>query len=173
MEELGSLHNPWNPGMVSLILRLLRITDFPRILIVHGRADDRFVLKDYLQNQIRVPEPIIMAQRPPSGLTLPEKFEGLASDADGAIALVTPDDVGAFDDQAAPTALQSRARENAWLEVGWFWGRLGRRRFLLLVRSKPSIPSDLSGLEYVTYDSKPTECDNEIRAFIKSLDGTA
>jgi hypothetical protein len=172
-DELGALRNPWNPPMVAWIMQLLRITDFPRLLIVHGRADDRVVLKDYLQNHLHLPEPVIMAQRLGAGLALPEKFERLACKADGAIALVTPDDVGAVADADSPTALESRARENVWLEVGWFWGRLGRSRFLLLVRGRPSIPSDLSGVEYVPYVSKPSECGDAIRTFIEELAGAA
>jgi hypothetical protein len=169
VDELGSLLNPWNPTMVERVLRVLRITDFPRVLIIHGRSDDRFALKDYLQNRLSTPEPVIMAQHLAPGLTLPEKFERLASRSDAAIALVTPDDVGGLSDTAPTTHLESRARQNVWLEVGWFWGRLGRNRFLLLVRGQPTIPSDLSGMEYVTYAATPLDCADSIRAFVAAL----
>ncbi len=90
--ELGRLRNPWSPSMVGDVLRVLRISEVRRILIIHGRSTDRFFLKDYLQNRLSTPEPIIMAQHMPIGLTLPEKFGRLAADCHGAIALVTPSD---------------------------------------------------------------------------------
>src|SRR5688500_2117941 len=75
-----------------------------------------------------------------------EKFELLTSEADAAIALATPDDLAST---AAHTDVKTlRARQNVWVEVGWFWGRLGRNRALLLVRGYVEIPSDLDGIEY-------------------------
>jgi predicted nucleotide-binding protein len=52
------------------------------------------------------------------------------------------------------------------VEVGWFWGRLGRHRVLLLVRGDVEIPSDLDGIEYHSYQSSVLEAESGIRRFL-------
>lgn len=169
-DELGALQNPWSDPLAGRVLRMLGIERYPELLVIHGHSPDRLKLKDFLRDVLRLPDPVIMGEQPPSGLTLPEKFEQLAGRVHGAIAVVTPDDVGGL--AAGPTELQGRARENVWLEVGWFWGRLGRDRFRLLVRSGTSVPSDLRGLEFSEYRDDPLERSEDVRAFVGSLGGT-
>jgi len=103
-----------------------------------------------------------------AGRALPEKFETLADSVDAAIALVTPDDVGHLA-SAPEQSFEQRARQNVWLEAGWFWGRLGRAKFLLLCKKGISIPSDLQGVEYLEYDTDPRERSNQIALFAQGL----
>ena len=134
-DDLGLLHGGWNQFLLDKTTGLLGLSRLPTLLIIHGRSDDRLLLKNYLQNSLRLPEPLIMAEQSASGSTLPEKFEAIAKKCDGAIALATPDDRGVLaNDVQTDTQWALRARQNVWLEVGWFWGALGRRRFLLLCR---------------------------------------
>jgi predicted nucleotide-binding protein len=105
-----------------------------------------------------------MAQEFTAGQTLPEKFEALASEADAAIALATPDDLASIASETDVKRL--RARQNVWVEVGWFWGRLGRNRVLLLVRGNVEIPSDLDGIEYQRYKRSVLESKGVIRRFL-------
>ena len=103
-----------------------------------------------------------------TGATLPEKFEQLAGTAMLAIALLTPDDLGsAVANQLSitPSTKSLRARQNAWLEIGWFWGRLGRDHVMLLVKGDIEIPSDLRGLEYYSYRENVAEVADRIRQF--------
>lgn len=98
------------------------------------------------------------------------KFEQLAETAALAIALLTPDDLGGpLADQSSLTPIQqfSRARQNAWLEIGWFWGRLGRDHIMLLVKGDIEIPSDLRGLEYHRYRNNVAELTDRIQQFYK------
>jgi predicted nucleotide-binding protein len=167
--DMGYLHNPWSRPVLDRVIVMLGLEQFPRLLIIHGHSDDKLKLKDYLQNTLDVPEPIIMGQRSIPGATLPEKFERLAESVHGCIAILTPDDMVLG---GAPGTSESRARENVWIEVGWFWGRLGRDRLLLLRkqgRNKPNIPTDFSGMVYASYDQDPSEQGEEIRRFIESL----
>jgi predicted nucleotide-binding protein len=137
-----------------------------KTLIIHGHADqNRLELSDFIQNKLGLSKPVVMGETDTFGLTLPEKFERLASQVEFAIALVTPDDLGKT---ASETDLKSRARQNVLIEIGWFWGRLGRGRVLLLVKGRVEIPSDLQGLEYYSFADKPTECSEKIRAFFKT-----
>lgn len=105
-----------------------------------------------------------------SGATLPEKWEHLANDIDGAIALVTPDDVGSLADTGDTSpSTERRARENVWIEAGWVWGRLGRERLLLVRQDDTEIPSDLRGSDVPEYHESPREAEQTIRDFVASI----
>jgi len=66
-----------------------------------------------------------------------------------------------------PIQQSARARQNAWLEIGWFWGRLGRDHIMLLVKGDIEIPSDLRGLEYYRYRKNVAELADRIQQFYK------
>lgn len=88
----------------------------------HPRAERGQVEAQELpQNILRLPEPVIMAERSTPGEPLPVKFKTLAQGDHGAIALVTPDDVGGVAQLTGDVSqLERRARQNVWLEVGGF-----------------------------------------------------
>src|SRR5439155_23935195 len=83
------------------------------------------------------------------GDIIPSAFEEMASASDAAIVLATPDDVGQL--KGSPTT-SDRARQNVWVELGWFWARLGRTRTLLVVKGDVDIPSDYRGVLYETFE---------------------
>jgi predicted nucleotide-binding protein len=64
---------------------------------------------------------------------------------------------------------RARARQNVILEYGWFWGRLGRDRVLLLMKDELELPSDISGLLYHSYHASPAECGPAIADFIAGI----
>lgn len=163
-ERLG---NPWAVELASHAAALVGANQPSKILLIHGHSDDHNKLELWLRNEA-LADPVVMVQEFTSGQTLPEKFESLAEKTDAAIALATPDDL--------PAALwtdnkKARARQNVWVEVGWFWGRLGRHRVLLLVRGDIEIPSDLDGIELFKYTHSPVEpkLENQIRRFLRSV----
>jgi hypothetical protein len=169
-EDFRRLHGPYTDLTLEFILKLMGFENYPKILIIHGRSDDRNDLKDYLQNTLKLPEPIMMEQKFGDGKTLPEKFEYLASHVDAAIALATPDDIGALSiDSENRKKYNFRTRQNVWLEVGWVWGALGRNRIMILRRDDIEIPSDVQGIEVYYYDKKPREKAEQIRLFIENL----
>ncbi len=166
-DVLGMLSGPWSPAMNDLVLDTLGVRA-PRVLIVHGRdVTSRDALRDYIV-RIGLPDPVIMALEPDHGSALPEKFERLALQVDAAIALVTPDDFGGLASDAYDD-MQARARQNVWVEVGWFWGRLNRARVLLLGKGKVEMPSDTSGLLVKQFKVSPVECDEDIRQWIATM----
>lgn len=165
-ERFDRLNNPWAAELVPHIVALSGASEPSRVLLIHGHAPDRFALHDWLGAQ-DLASPVIMAQEFTAGRTLPEKFELLAEDADAAIALATPDDLASAVAMADVT--RARARQNVWVEVGWFWGRLGRNRVLLLARGDIEVPSDLDGIEYHTYERSPLERVAEVRAFLSQV----
>jgi len=162
-DRFHRLNNPWGPGMDSHVIRVVGANEPSRVLIIHGHAADRTTLQDWLRGQ-ELADPVVMAQEFTLGQTLPEKFESLAANTDAAIALATPDDLASS--VVLADLKRKRARQNVWVEVGWFWGRLGRKRILLLVRGDIEIPSDLDGIEYHSYNESPLELEEQIRKFL-------
>jgi predicted nucleotide-binding protein len=160
------LQEPWSAAQRDTALELAGIEGAPTVMLVHGHSRDRDALKAYLQS-IGVPNVIVLADEFAASEPIPVKLERFAATAAGAIALLTPDDRGG-PAQADATA-QPRARQNVWVEVGWFWGRRGRSRVLLLRKGATEVPSDLGNLERYDYADDPTECRDEIAAFIARL----
>ena len=166
-DVLGPLSLRWAPASTELVLRALGARH-PRILIVHGRD---LVSRDALFRllvELGLPQPIVMAAQPELGRALPQKFQELAEKVDAAIALVTPDDVGGLR-EAGDAPFQGRARQNVWVEVGWFWGALGLARTLLLGKKGVELPSDLSGLIVEQFSESPVEREDDICRWIESL----
>jgi hypothetical protein len=163
--DLRILNGPWGDHALETAMRLAEIGRATRLLLIHGRNDDRYKLEVWLQRQLGITNITVMQEEYGAGLTLPEKFETLASRVDGAIALATPDDVGGPADENT----RPRARQNVWLEVGWFWGRLGRNKVMVIRKANIEIPSDLQGLEYYSYNDTPEEAGDRIRAFVSRL----
>ncbi len=140
--------------------------EMPQIFIVHGHDREALLsLKNYLQNVLKYPEPIILAEKPSKGMTLIEKFEHYAKDSDVVFALFTPDD---FKDH--PTS-PGRARQNVVFEYGYFLGMLGRRsgRVFLLHKQPTDIPSDLRGVIYIDITTGIEESGEQIRRELEGL----
>jgi predicted nucleotide-binding protein len=126
----------------------------PKIFIVHGHDETaRLALKNYLQNVLKLPEPIILHEQPSQGRTLLEKFEHYSADVEVACVLLTPDDRVA--DATSGNPEKRRARQNVILELGYFLGTLTRSsgKVLLLHKGPLELPSDISGLVYISIDN--------------------
>ena len=120
------------------------------VFIVHGHDDEaKETVARFVEN-FGI-EATILHEQANRGQTIPEKFEEHASEAGFAIILLTPDDVGASKDER--DKLKPRARQNVVLELGYFWGRLGRGRVCVLHKGGVELPSDMQGLLYVPMNS--------------------
>lgn len=121
-----------------------------KIFIVHGHDHDAVNTVKVKVHSITGIMPEILADQPGQGDTIIEKFERHADSSDYAIVLLTPDDEGR---KAGSTEeLQARARQNVILELGYFFGKLGRRRVVVL-NGGVEQPSDVHGLNYIAYGS--------------------
>jgi predicted nucleotide-binding protein len=164
--NLPRVHNPEHTETAIKIERVLRslgasMTSAPshnaeagereiRPFIVHGHDHQSlYELKDYLQNTLKLGEPVILRQMPGLGKTVIEKFEREAEAVELVFILLTPDDRVA--DPSDPDVQKRRARQNVILELGFFLGKLGREsgRVLLLHKGPVEIPSDIVGIEYI------------------------
>lgn len=119
------------------------------VFIIHGHdhgikeAVARFLSKVGLN-------PIILHEQANRGKAVIEKFEEHAA-VSYAVALLTPDDVGAA--KAERDNLQPRPRQNVLFEFGYFIGKLGRGHVCGLTTAGVEIPSDYSGVLLIQLDA--------------------
>ena len=92
---------------------------------------------------------MILHEQPDGGRTIIEKFEEHA-EVGFAVALLTPDDVGAL--KGDESNLNPRARQNVIFEFGYFIGKLHRERVCALVKGDVEKPSDYDGVLYIPLD---------------------
>lgn len=152
-ERFPLLQEPFSDFVLKTALEVAWIEGAPKLMIIHGRSPDRDVFKKYLEQYVG--KVIVLADEFTPGRPIPQKFERFAASVDGAIALLTPDDIGGL--AADPASTAPRTRENVWVEVGWFWGRRSRSKVLLLRKGAVTIPSDLGNVENYEYTSGPEE----------------
>jgi predicted nucleotide-binding protein len=121
----------------------------PKAFVVHGHDNEMKETVARFLERLGI-EPIILHEQASRGDTIVEKMERNA-DVALAIVLLSPDDVGAAKSDVAN--LKPRARQNVILELGYFVGRLTRRRVVPVLRSKLELPSDVLGVTYISFDS--------------------
>lgn len=126
--------------------------DLRRVFVVHGHdlgAVDRVVR---LLRELDL-EAVVLRDQPNQGRTIIEKFEA-HSDVSYAIVLMTGDDEGKRSGSGDDPQL--RARQNVVLELGFFVGRLSRRRVAALVEQNVEVPSDIDGVLYIPFGTDDT-----------------
>jgi CheY-like chemotaxis protein len=136
-------------GLNKILLKEGRFKHI-RTFIVHGHDDAvKYDLKNYLQNTLKLPEPLVLHEQPSLGRTIIEKFEDTAQRVNLVFVLLTPDD-GAHDPKES-NETKRRARQNVIFELGYFFGKLQRKkgRVLLLYKGQLELPSDISGIIYI------------------------
>ena len=138
--------------------------------IIHGHNDQaKLDLKNYLQNTLKLLEPVILHEQPSLGRTIIEKFEDAASDVDIVFVLLTPDDhVG---EARTSNAEKRRARQNVIFEMGYFLAKLTRRsgKVLLLHEGPIELPSDISGLVYIDISGGVPSAGEAIRRELQGI----
>lgn len=119
-----------------------------KVFVVHGHDE---ALKEKVARLLEKQglEAIILSERANKGKTIIEKFEE-NSDVGAAICLFTGDDIGK---EKSETVEKQRARQNVVYEAGYFMGKLGRERVIMLVDEGIDLPSDLQGVVYTDSES--------------------
>lgn len=119
---------------------------FNRGFLIHGHDQTRkFEVARFIENDLGR-KIIILHEQPNKGRTIIEKFEDY-SGVDFAVALWTADDVG---NTKIHTSLNNRARQNVVLETGFFIGKIGRENLIVLHETGVEIPSDYSGVIFIS-----------------------
>lgn len=145
-----------------------------KAFIVHGHDKAaKYELKNYLQNTLKLREPVILHEQPSLGRTIIEKFEQEAHSVDLVFVLLTPDDV--IYDAPTTAANKWRARENVIFEMGYFlgyfFGKLQRRKgkVILLYKGPLVLPTDISGIVYIDISNGIESAGEGIRKEVELL----
>lgn len=155
---------------ISLILDVDPESTSMRAFIVHGQEEEeKLALKNYLQNVLRLPEPIILHEQPNNGKTIIEKFEEYSGLSDIVFVLLTPDDIAAS--LGDSNEIKRRARQNVIFEMGYFLGTFGRSsgRVILLHKGPIELPSDIAGVVYIDISSGIESAGEKIRKEVQHV----
>lgn len=122
-----------------------------KVLISYGQDEEaKMTVAKFVENLgLKV---TVLDEPPRSGLTVIENLEKYADDTGFAIALLTPDDVGALKDEA-DQQLNPRAHQNVIFELGYFIGKLNPNQVCLLYKEGVELPSYIPNVVYVPMDS--------------------
>lgn len=119
-----------------------------RIFIVHGHDEvSKLKIVRFIEESKLVP--IILSEQPSNGRTIIENFEKNVN-VRFAVVLMTPDD-RIFTDDVSNKSIY-RSRQNVILELGYFIGKLGRRKVCVLYKEGVEIPSDIHGILFTLMD---------------------
>lgn len=140
-------------------------TNFSKVFIVHGHDGE---LKEAVARLIEQQsiETIILSNKTNEGKTIIEKIEHY-SDVSAAICLFTADDKGKAKSEKS---LSDRARQNVVFEAGYFMGKLGRNRMVIVAESNVELPSDMSGMVYTNKSDWKVEVLKELKSMGFAID---
>jgi predicted nucleotide-binding protein len=147
----------------SPVSRTSRIPASKNVFIIHGKDElNARRLADYLREDESV-IPIVMMARPGMSRPLTDKFEDEASKCVLAFALFTADDLVSSDGDE-----YQQARPNVIYETGWFIGRLGKTRVVLLLQSDAEMHTDLQGVSRIHFQHDVREKFQDIHRELKA-----
>ncbi len=136
-----------------------------KVFIVHGHNGE---LKEAVARLIESQgiNAIILSEQANQGKTIIEKFEENV-DVSAAIALFTNDDMGKAKDAKENFP---RARQNVVFEAGYFMGKLGRNRVVMIAEKGIELPSDLNGVVYTDKTDWKLDVCRELKAMGFAID---
>jgi predicted nucleotide-binding protein len=144
-QQLGLYESEVEETETDMVWTGVRSPRGHKVFLVHGHDGDlKLQVAEFLE-RITGQRPIILHEQADSSQTVIEKLEAYASEAGFAVVLLTADDVGKA---RGAEDLNSRARQNVVLELGFFFGALGRRRMVALYEQGVELPSDIAGVLY-------------------------
>lgn len=171
---VSKLSSPAMNEIIERINTILNVKDAPfafvKTFIVHGHNDAlKLELKNYLQNTLKLPEPIILHEQSNVGRTIIEKFENYACCSNLVFVLLTPDDIVVASDKTDDE--KRRSRQNVIFEMGFFMGQLGRLsgRIILLYQGSLELPSDISGVMLIDVSDGIESAGEKIRKEIQNV----
>ncbi len=123
--------------------------DSKKIFLVHGRDDGpKHEVARFVEELDLVP--VILDEQADRGRTIIAKFEEEAEKVGYAVVLLTPDDEARL--RNSGNEFRLRARQNVIFELGFFAGKLGRRRVCAVIKGDLEKPSDYDGVVYIRFD---------------------
>lgn len=119
------------------------------VFLCFGRDEAAYSKLHACCHALRV-NPVVLRREVSAGETYFNKFKSF-DHIDAAICLLTADDIGRLSsDQEIDN--EKRARQNVIWELGFFAGKLGASRVVLLTEDGVIVPSNLDGVHRITFD---------------------
>ena len=152
MGDLSALKDDLKIGSETVIKKENSEVD-SKVFIVHGRNQEMKESVARLIEKVNL-KAIILHEQPNEGKTIIEKFEK-HSDVGYAVVLLSTDDKG-YSIQDGQEKNKFRARQNVILELGIFYGSLGRDKVAVIYEENEEfeMPTDLLGIAYIPYDNR-------------------
>ncbi|KHA71243.1 nucleic acid-binding protein [Pseudomonas chlororaphis] len=130
-----------------------------KVFVVHGRDEIAKTSLEVFLHEIGL-EPIVLHRQADEGMTIIEKFEK-HSDVGYVFILLTPDEIAYLTAEEIKPDLERkkefRARPNVIFEFGYFVGKFGRSRVCCLYTGNVSLPSDVNGIIYKSFEKSIEE----------------
>lgn len=125
-----------------------------QIFVVHGHDE---ALREKVSSTLKRLglDPIVLNEKANQGMSILEKIER-HSEVGFAVVIFSSDDLGASKSEHTLANYEERPRQNVLLELGYFWGKLGRNRVCLLNGIGDALTSDLRGLGYTSTQNGET-----------------
>ena len=121
-----------------------------KVFVVHGHDNEALLRIEKFLRELEL-EIVILKDEPNKGQTIIEKLFSESSQAGFAIVLLTPDDKGGGKSDSYEKQL-FRARQNVIFELGFFLGKLGRKKVSVLCRQGVEILSNYQGVLFTKFD---------------------
>jgi len=128
------------------------------IFLSHGRSVEWYKVQAYLERDLGY-KTIELAQQPNLGRTVLQKLDEESNKCSVAIIVMTGDDL--------LEEGEIRARENVLHEIGFFQGKFGLNKIILLHEESVNIPSNIHGLAYIPFPTNMVE--TTLGALIREL----
>lgn len=165
VEHLAKSFNASAPaGSLIATSRASLVPATKNVFIIHGHDElNRLRLSELLKDDFNL-TPEVLLQRPGQSATTIDKFEQYAERCSYAIALFTGDDHVTAKKQEE----YFQARPNVIFETGWFVGRLGKKRVLILLQDGVKIYSDFEGVNRIQFSGDVRDKHRDIQAELKA-----
>lgn len=154
----GRLYGTSQPSQVPSC-KTEELSDNKRVFVVHGHDTTAREQLELVLHRLNL-EPFVLANTGGGGLTIIEALENeMGTGADRSrfgIVLMTPDDVGFCKAEGVEKA-EPRARQNVVLEMGMLIAALGRPNVAILKKGHLEIPSDATGILYISFNDHVKE----------------
>ena len=130
-----------------------------KVFVVYGHDEAACDQLELVLRRLEL-EPFVLGNTGGGGMTIIEALEKeIVSPAKGkrfGIVLLTPDDMG-YEQDASPDDAEPRARQNVVMEMGMLIAAFGRMRVAILKKGHVEVPSDASGIIYISFNNHVKE----------------
>ncbi|WP_297915636.1 nucleotide-binding protein [uncultured Campylobacter sp.] len=130
-----------------------------KVFVVHGHDSTAREQLELVLHKLGI-EPFVLQNTSGGGLTIIEALEKEIgqnpSEVTFGIVLLTPDDMG-YPKSSRPEDAKPRARQNVVLEMGMLLSSIGRSRVAILKKGDLDVPSDASGILYISFNEHVKE----------------